>query len=87
MCDVIHLGDEQHYRTEPAPDEYEMYNLTRDPLEETNLCHPSNQTEETRAREQELSALLAEQNAAKRLTPANKTAPGPPSDDGHGNNH
>lgn len=80
--DVIHLGDEQQTRTEPTPDEYEMYNLTLDPLEETNLCHPSNQTEETRLREKELQALLAEQNAAKRLTPSNKTAPGLPSGNG-----
>lgn len=80
--DVIHLGNEQQTRTEPAPDEYEMYNLTRDPLEETNLCHPSNQTAETQLREKELQALLAEQNAAKRLTPSNKTAPGLPSGDG-----
>jgi hypothetical protein len=77
--DVIHLGDEQRTRTEPTPDEYEMYNLTLDPLEETNLCHPSNQTVETRLRAKELQALLAEQNAAKRLTPSDKTAPGLPS--------
>ena len=77
--DVVHLGEEQQTRRVPAPDEYEMYNLTLDPLEERNLCHPSNQTEETRAREKELRALLAEQNAAKRLTPGNKTAPGLPS--------
>lgn len=79
--DVVHLGDEQQTRTQPAPDEFEMYNLTLDPLEETNLCHPSNRTEETRLRERELQALLAEQNARKRLTPGNKTAPGLPSGD------
>lgn len=77
--DVVHLGDEQQTRTEPTPDEYEMYNLKLDPLEEKNLCHPSNQTPETRLREKELRDILAEQNAAKRLTPSNKTAPGLPS--------
>lgn len=77
--DVVHLGNEQQTRTEPAPDEYEMYNVTLDPLEETNLCHPSNQTPETQQKQTELQALLAEQNAKKRLTPSDKTAPGLPS--------
>lgn len=78
--DVVHLGDEQQQRTEPAPDEYEMYNLSLDPFEETNLAHPSNQTPETRKMQEELQSLLAQQNAKKRLTPSDKTAPGLPSD-------
>jgi len=28
--------------TEPEPDEYELYDLTNDPIEERNLAHPSN---------------------------------------------
>jgi hypothetical protein len=69
----VPVGDEQQQRIEPAPDEYEMYNLTRDPLERINLAHASHQTPETRQRQQELQALLAEQNATKRLTPRTET--------------
>ncbi len=71
--DIVHLGQEQQQRTEPAPDEYEMYNLTLDPLETINLAHPAHQTPETQKRQQELHALLAEQNAKKRLTPRDET--------------
>ncbi|HEX8847278.1 MAG TPA: sulfatase-like hydrolase/transferase [Pyrinomonadaceae bacterium] len=71
--DVVPVGKEQQQRTKPAPDEYEMYNLTLDPLERINLAHTSHQTPETQKRQQELQALLAEQNARKRLTPRNET--------------
>ncbi|HKR01047.1 MAG TPA: sulfatase-like hydrolase/transferase [Pyrinomonadaceae bacterium] len=71
--DIVSVGKEQQQRTEPAPDEYEMYNLTLDPLETINLVHSSHQTPETQKRHQELKALLAEQNARKRLTPRNET--------------
>ena len=33
--------------TEPEPDEYELYDLTLDPLEERNLAHPSNATDDS----------------------------------------
>ena len=68
----VHVGKEQQ-TTAPAPDEYEMYNLRLDPLETINLAHPSQQTPETQRRQQELQALLAEQNAKKRLTPRDET--------------
>jgi arylsulfatase A-like enzyme len=76
--DVVHLGDESHYRRQAAPDEFEMYNLTLDPLEKINLAHASHQTPETRKRQQELQALLAEENTRKRLTPQNLTGSAPP---------
>ena len=77
--DLVQVGDETYQRTEPLPDEYEMYNLTLDPIEAINLAHDSHQTPKTRERQKELQALLSEQNARKRLTPSNKTAPGLPS--------
>jgi hypothetical protein len=55
--------------TEPEPDEYELYDLTLDPLEQHNLAHPANADEQTRALRQTMLGLLVEQLAAKRLTP------------------
>ena len=49
----------------PPADEFEMYNVTRDPGELTNLAGNS----DYRAQQQLLSQLLTEQRAAKRLAP------------------
>ena len=62
--------------TEPEAEEYELYDLTRDPLEEHNLAHPSHADDHTRALQATMLALLAEQLAAKRLTPAAGEVPG-----------
>jgi hypothetical protein len=74
--DLVQVGGETRQRMEPLPDEYEMYNLTLDPVEAVNLAHESHQTPGTRKRQRELQALLAEQNARKRLTPRDKTGMG-----------
>jgi len=62
--------------TEPEPDEYELYDLTLDPLEQHNLAHPANADEQTRALRQTMLGLLVEQLAAKRLTPTTGERPG-----------
>ena len=62
--------------TEPEPDEYELYDLTLDPFEEHNLAHPSHADDHTRALQSTMLALLAEQLAAKRLTPSAGEVPG-----------
>ena len=62
--------------TEPEPDEYELYDLTLDPLEERNLAHPTYADDRSRALQQTMLALLAEQVAAKRLTPSAGETPG-----------
>jgi arylsulfatase A-like enzyme len=62
--------------TEPEPDEYELYDLTLDPIEERNLAHPSHADDQTRALQNTMLALLAEQLAAKRLTPSAGEVPG-----------
>jgi arylsulfatase A-like enzyme len=62
--------------TEPAPDEYELYDLTLDPLEQHNLAHPANADEQTRALRQTMLGLLVEQLAAKRLAPTTGERPG-----------
>jgi len=52
-------------QTGPAPDQIEVYNLTQDPLEQTNLA----KVRRYRSTVAELKALLKEQAAKKRLTP------------------
>ena len=62
--------------TEPEPDEYELYDLTLDPIEERNLAHPSNADDRSRALQQTMLELLTEQLAAKRLSPTAGEVPG-----------
>ena len=59
---------------EPLPEEFEMYNLTDDPLELNNLAGNSNygQTEAT------LKNLLRDQCSRKRLPPSSGAVPGQP---------
>jgi hypothetical protein len=62
--------------TEPEPDEYELYDLTLDPIEEHNLAHPSNADDRSRALQHTMLKLLIEQLDAKRLTPSTGETPG-----------
>ena len=62
--------------TEPEPDEYELYDLTVDPIEERNLAHPTYADDGSRALQQQMLSLLHEQLAAKRLTPSAGEVPG-----------
>ena len=62
--------------TEPEPDEFELYDLTLDPLEERNLAHQTHSDDATRALQRTMLGLLGEQLAAKRLTPAAGERPG-----------
>lgn len=58
----------------PAPAEFEMYNVTADPLELNNLAHNPLYID-TRRR---LAALLNQERSAKRLTPVSGEVPGQP---------
>jgi arylsulfatase A-like enzyme len=62
--------------TEPEPDEYELYDLTLDPYEQTNLAHPSHADDKSRSLQAHMSGLLLEQLAEKRLVSAEGEVPG-----------
>ena len=77
------MRDERLYRkkkivtvTEPSPEEYELYDLTRDPLEEHNLAHARNADDHSRNLFERMLQLLVEQLAAKRLLPTTEATPG-----------
>ena len=68
--------DNPQFRSQPSakdastvPDEYELYNITDDPLEISNLAHPALATPYTRTIEQWMRGLLEEQRKVKRLYP------------------
>jgi hypothetical protein len=61
-------------KTNPVPDEFEMYNVTLDPLEEHNLAG----NPQFSAREQQLAAILDQQRCQKRLAPSDGCVPGMP---------
>lgn len=56
-------------KTEPAPDEYELYNLTDDPMESRNLAHFSVATPQTKEIQAWMMRVLEEQRKEKRLYP------------------
>ena len=62
----------EQVKTEPVPSEYEMYNVTADPMELENLAGKT----EWQERETHLRHLLAEQCQKKRLTPQSGPVPG-----------
>ena len=65
-------------KTEPVPEQYELYNLTKDPLERINLADPSHATTESTVIQKRLRKLLFEQCKQKRLTPTSGDVPGMP---------
>jgi hypothetical protein len=62
--------------TVTEPDEFELYVLTLDPLEERNLAHPSHANDHTRRLQKTMLGLLVDQLARKRLKPRGGGAPG-----------
>ncbi|WP_295559501.1 sulfatase-like hydrolase/transferase [uncultured Hyphomicrobium sp.] len=63
---------EERVKTQPAPNEYEMYNVSADPMELENLAGKP----EWKERESALRDLLVEQCARKRLVPKSGPVPG-----------
>ena len=64
--------------TEPEPEQYELYDLTLDPIEERNLAHASHSDEHTQALQNTMLALLAEQLAAQAPDPISRRGSGLP---------
>ena len=62
--------------TQPEPEEYELYDLTRDPTEERNLAHPIHADDRSRDLQHRMLRLLIEQLDNKRLTPTSGETPG-----------
>ncbi|MFC4023619.1 sulfatase-like hydrolase/transferase [Oceanobacillus longus] len=56
-------------KTNPVPDQYELYNVTQDPFEEKNLAHPQFATPKTKIIQQKLIKTLEKQAQKKRLSP------------------
>ena len=63
---------EERVKTKPVADEYEMYNVTTDPMELENLAGKA----EWKERESGLRVLLVEQCTLKRLVPQSGPVPG-----------
>ncbi|OLO25332.1 arylsulfatase [Alkalihalophilus pseudofirmus] len=57
-------------KSQPVPDQFELYNITRDPVEEINLAHPIHETPKSKVIQKLLTGILQEQRKQKRLTPS-----------------
>jgi len=57
----------------PIPDEFEMYNLTKDPFETRNLAHDTYRSAETAMIEAILKQILQDQRSQKRLYPTSSS--------------
>ena len=62
----------------PVDDQYELYNVTRDPTEECNLAFHLNETPESKVIQKILVSILQEQRKQKRLYPTSGVVPGMP---------
>lgn len=65
-------------KRKPAPEEFELYNLTDDPLETRNLASPEFATPQTQIIQGLMADLLQEQCQQKRLAPSSGSVPGMP---------
>jgi hypothetical protein len=74
--DRLQDGGKLVSHTQPADDEFELYDLTLDPYEERNLAHPTHASDETRALQQHMLELLHAELARKRVTPDEGVTPG-----------
>ncbi|MCL4395445.1 MAG: sulfatase-like hydrolase/transferase [Chloroflexi bacterium] len=68
--DEVRRGRKLYVKREPEPDEFELYNLDDDPLEENNLAHDAHASWATRRAHERLERLLADERIHKRLVPA-----------------
>ncbi|CAM3228598.1 sulfatase-like hydrolase/transferase [Filibacter tadaridae] len=71
-------GCESTIKTEPVPEQFELYNLTQDPLEEKNLADPVFATTKSAIIQSVLMKTLEEQCRLKRIAPTSGDVPGMP---------
>jgi arylsulfatase A-like enzyme len=57
-------------KTVPVPEQFELYNVTEDPLETRNLAHPAWATPQSESVRLQMAGMLEEERRRKRLTPA-----------------
>ncbi|KXH81910.1 sulfatase-like hydrolase/transferase [Sporosarcina sp. HYO08] len=63
-------------KEQPVLDEFELYNLTEDPLEQKNLADPMHCTKETIEVQRVLMKILKAERKQKRLQPVSGSVPG-----------
>lgn len=66
----------RNIKIKPVSEEFEMYNLSIDPLETKNLVHPNFQTPRSKIVQVVLSNMLEQQCRQKRLYPTSGDVPG-----------
>jgi arylsulfatase A-like enzyme len=67
---VVEEDGKLYEYSRPVPAEYEMYNVTQEPLERVNLTHASNRSRDLGKVEKKLEKMLHEQREKKRIYPA-----------------
>ncbi|WP_240377168.1 sulfatase-like hydrolase/transferase [Bacillus piscicola] len=63
-----HENRKNGIQNKPVEEQYELYNLTQDPLEEKNLAHPVYATAETKRVQKMMHSTLKKQANAKRIS-------------------
>jgi hypothetical protein len=74
--DRLQDGGKLVSHTAPAPDEFELYDLTLDPYEERILAHPSHEDDASRELRDHMHDLLVVQLERQRLVPESGVTPG-----------
>jgi hypothetical protein len=69
QSDTVTVNGKSYTKTRPVRPEFEMYNVTEDPMEEENLVRRSGKSLELKKVQEELEEMLRRQRARKRLYP------------------
>ena len=69
QSDTVTVNGKTKTKTKPVRPEFEMYNVTEDPLEEDNLMNQVSKSSELKKVQQQLEEMLHKQREAKRVYP------------------